>query len=603
MASADETERRLAARILLPGRAIVLHQQTLLLGLAMASGAAAALGAVGFREMLGLFQWIAFGTNVDSLIAFALDLPWWQRLAMPTLGGLIVGYFIHRFVPGGRPVAVTEVMEASAIRGAKMSLNQGLLGALANAAALGFGASSGREGPVVHFGATIGSRFARWFRRSREQSRTLLGCGIAAAVAASFNAPLAGVFFALEVVIGHYAVGAFAPIVLASLVATIISRQIYGDFPAFSIPSYSLSYFEFPAFAMLGVAAAVLAVSFVRLVPFVEKQIRRLPVPPWTRPAVGGLGVGIIAIAFPEVLGVGYGTTDDALQGELSLVLLLALLVVKTIATALTIGSGFGGGVFSPSLFLGAMLGGATGIIAGHAVPSFFQSTNITLFAGAGAYSLVGMGAVAGAILGAPISTILIIFELTGDYQLTMGVMLSTVVASVITTNWHGSSYFRDALARRGVDLSTRFEQDLLTAERVEHLMSKRYSAISLATSLVDLRLLLQTAPYNEVFVVTDDGRLFGSITLADLDEAAFDHALDGLVIAADVARRHPPMLEVGDNLRDAIALMETVQEEHVPVVDNRYSRRLVGFVHEKDVMLAYTKALVRLHKDEGAAF
>jgi chloride channel protein, CIC family len=581
----------------------VKHDQTRLIALAIVTGLAAALASSVFRELLGLFQWLAFQTTSEELIEFTANLPWWQRLLAPAVGGLIVGYFIYKFVPGGRPVGVPQVMEDSALHGANMSFNQGIRGALANAATLGFGGSAGREGPVVHFGATIGAKFARWARLPREHSRTLLACGVAGAVAASFNAPLAGVFFALEVVIGHYALAAFAPIVMASLVATITSRAIYGEFPAFVIPDYTTSYFEFPAFAMLGVAAALVAVAFLRLVPVVETQIGRLPIPTWTRPAVGGLGVGIIALIFPEVLGVGYGTTDGALKGELSLLLLLGLLAAKTLATALTLGSGFGGGVFSPSLFLGAMLGGAFGVIAGNAIPQLLNLEEMTLFAGQGAYSMVGMGAVAGAVLGAPMSTILIIFELTGDYQLTMGVMLSTVVASVITNNWHGLSYFRGVLARRGVDMEARVEHDLLKTERVDALMSTAFSAVRLDTPLEDLRLYLQTAPHNELFVVTEDERLFGTITLADLDEAAFDHALDGLVIAADVARRSPPMLEAGDDLQDAITLMETVHEEHIPVVNSRYSRKLVGFVHEKDVMLAYNKALVRLHKDEGAAF
>lgn len=579
------------------------HDQTRLIVLAIATGLVASLAATAFREMLGLFQWVAFQTTSENLIAVAAGLPWWQRLMAPAVGGLLVGYFIYKLVPGGKPVGVPQVMEASALHGANMSLSQGVRGALANAATLGFGGSAGREGPVVHFGATVGSKFARWASLPREHARTLLACGVAGAVAASFNAPLAGVFFALEVVIGRYTLAAFAPIVMASLVSTITSRAIYGDYPAFIIPYYSTSYFEFPAFAMLGVAAAIVAVAFMRLVPFVEDQMARLPIPAWTRPGVGGLGVGVIAIAYPEVLGVGYGTTDAALQGDLDLVLLLGLLAAKTVATALTLGSGAGGGVFSPALFLGAMLGGAVGIIAGQAVPNVLELENVTLFAGPGAYSMVGMGAVAGAVLGAPISTILIIFELTGDYQLTMGVMLSTVVASVITNNWHGTSYFRGVLARRGVDMDSRVEHDLLKTERVDALMSKAFSAVSLNTPLQDLRLYLQTAPYNELFVLSEDGRLYGTITLADLDEAAFDHALDGLVIAADVARRNPPMLEAGDDLQDAITLMETVREEHIPVVNSRYSRKLVGFVHEKDVMLAYNQALVRLHRNESAAF
>ncbi len=584
-------------------RRVVLHEQLFLMVLAIATGLAASVGATAFRELLALFQWIAFGTFDDSLVDTAIHLPWWQRLCVPALGGLLVGYFIQKFVPGKQPVAVPQVMEASAMEGGRMSLKQGILGAVANAGTLGFGGSAGREGPVVHLGATIGSRFARWFRLRRNPSRTLLACGVAGAVAASFNAPLAGVFFSLEVVIGHYALAAFAPIVMASLAATIVSRQIYGDFPAFEIPVYLVSYFEFPAFALLGVAAALSAVAFMRLVHWIEDRAAGLPGPVWIRPGIGGLGVGLIAIPFPHVLGVGYGTTNAALQGDLGLLLLLALLVAKTVATALTVGSGFGGGVFSPSLFLGAMVGGVVGAIAGTIVPQLVGLGHIVQFAGVGAYALVGMGAFAGAVLGAPISTILIMFELTGDYHLTMGVMVGTVVASVITNNWHGTSFFWGALARSGIGLTSRIESDLLVAERVKNLMSKRFSAVSLATPLAELRLHLQTAPYSELFVLTEEGRLFGTITLADLDEAAFDHALDGLVIAADVARRNPPMLAADDNLQDAISLMETVHEEHIPVVNSRYSKKLIGFVHEKDVMLAYNQALVRFHREHGSAF
>jgi chloride channel protein, CIC family len=329
-------------------RSLISHEQTVLLSLAIATGLAASLAATAFREVLAGFQWLAFGTGADMMLAHVAALPWWHRLLVPAVGGLLVGFFVHRFVPGGRPVGVPQVMEASALNGAKMSLTQGIKGAVANAATLGFGGSSGREGPVVHLGATIGSRIAKWMRMPRGHARTLLACGVAGAVAASFNAPLAGVFFALEVVIGHYALAAFAPIVMASLVATVVSRAVYGDFPAFIIPNYTISAFEFPAFAMLGVAAAVLAVVLMRGVALVGHQIARLPIPAWCRPGVGGLGVGILAIAFPEVLGVGYGSTDQALKGEFALLMLLALMVAKTAAMALTIGSGFGGGGFSP---------------------------------------------------------------------------------------------------------------------------------------------------------------------------------------------------------------------------------------------------------------
>ena len=248
-------------------------------------------------------------------------------------------------------------------------------------------------------------------RLAPSQGRTLLGCGVAAAVAASFNAPIAGVFFALEVVLGHYALRAFAPIVMASVVGTLVTRAHYGNFPAFIIPEYAIvSFWEFPAFILLGAVCALAAIIFTRSVFFVEdRMVKHVPLPRWSHPVVGGLLVGVIAIQFPHVLGVGYEATDAALREQLSLSLMLALIVFKTAATAISLGSGFGGGVFTPSLFIGAMTGSAFGIVASMAFPE--------LAASHGLYAIVGMGAVAGAVLGAPISTFLIVFELVADYE------------------------------------------------------------------------------------------------------------------------------------------------------------------------------------------
>ena len=306
-----------------------------------------------------MFQSLGYGYGGERLITIVSDLPWWQILLVPALGGLAVGVFVHIYMPNRRPQGVADVIEANALRVGRMSATVGLKAAVVSAASIGVGASVGREGPMVHLGASIGAWVAKRLHMGRTPARTLLGCGVAAAVAASFNAPIAGAFFALEVVIGHYALTAFAPIVIASVTGTIISRMHYGDFPAFVMPAMRAltSFWELPAFALLGAVSAIVAIVFIRAVFLTEDMVARLPAPRWVRPALGGFAVGLLALAFPQILGVGYEATDEALSGLFPLWLLLALVVAKTGATAISLGCGFGGGVFSPSLFIGAMVG------------------------------------------------------------------------------------------------------------------------------------------------------------------------------------------------------------------------------------------------------
>ncbi len=571
---------------------------------AVVIGIASSALSIGFREAIGSIQYLGYGfADEDSWRLFA-ELPWYVLLTVPTLGGLIVGLYIRWVMPGGRPVGVAQVMEASALRSGRMSMRDGLHGAVVNFFSLGVGASAGREGPVVHLGATVGAKVADMLGLPSSGARVLLGCGVAAAVAAAFNAPLAGVFFALEVVIGHYAIGALAPIVAASVVATAVTRAVYGPYPAFQLAPFEIgSNLEFPAFAILGVGAAAVAILFMRSVLFVEKVHDRLHIPCWVRPALGGFLVGVIALGFPQVMGVGYGATSSILTMDFELAFLVGLAIAKTAATAITLGSGFGGGIFSPSLFLGAAIGGAFGYIAGMIAPGVL-APNSDIFAGEGAYALVGMGAFAAATLGAPISTILMVFEITTDYAMTTAVMIA-VVASVATVNsLQGASYFRGQLARRGIDVDrSRIEADLLRDIQVGGVISSAYSTTLPEACLRDVRLQLQTAAFGELFVVSAERRLIGTITLADLAPEAFERELDTLIVARDVARLHPPMLAAEDSLQDALGLMESRSEAHIPVVRNRENREIIGVVHERDVMLAYNQALVRLHREEGAAF
>ena len=580
------------SRVLMRVRRLIRNDQLILVVLAVGVGALAGLGTVALRQGITLVQSASFGTRSEGLIAYASQLPWWHILSVTTFGGLAVGIFIHVAIPGRRPQGVARVIEASALRGGRMSLRAGIGAAVASAASIGFGASVGREGPAVHLGATLGAWVAEKLHLTRSLSRALLGCGAAAAVAASFNAPIAGALFAHEVVVGHFAFSAFAPIVIASVTGTIVSRVVFGDFPAFELQEQSLaSFLEFPAVVGLGVLSGIMAIMFMRATMATEDAAQKLPGPAWARPAFGGFIVGLVAIVFPQVLGVGYEATDMALKEMFPLALLIALVVVKILTTAVSIGTGFGGGVFTPSLMIGAMLGGAYGVV----VTSIFPE----LSSGAGAYTIIGMGAVAAAVLGAPISTTLIVFELTDDYPLTIGVMLAVVISSIITQQFQGKSFFSWQLERAGLDLKGGFEAALLRGLSVRRTMHTESEIILIGAGLPEIRAALQESDTGELFVVKENGELFGTITLHDLSDAAFDHDVDNLINAGDIARNDPPVIYADDDLQTANKLIRDTGEHFIAVVESKDDHRLAGTLFETDVMAAYNRALIEARHEE----
>jgi len=427
-------------------RSFLSDRQPLLWLLALAIGIGVAYAAIVFRALIGIFQLPWLMSTSERVASLAAEADWWQILLGPTLGGLLVGFILERYMPGRRAHAVADVIEARAIRDCRIDPKVGLLSAGLAALSLGSGASAGREGPVVHLGATLASMAEDRFKLSPGARRTLLASGVAAAVSASFNAPIAGVLFAHEVILAHYAVRAFVPLVIASVAAAIIARLHFGNFPAFVIPEYQItSYWEFPAFAMLGVVCAVVAILFEFALMVTERITWRVDMPLPVRTALSGLAVGLIALVLPQVLGVGYETTDDALYQKLPLWLLLSLIVAKTAATAISLAGRFAGGIFSPSLYLGAMTGAAFGSIAIAAFPELGSSQ--------GLYAILGMGAVAGAVLGAPISTTLIVFELTGGYQMTIALLLTVSLSVGLTQTFLGHSYFHWQLGKRGLFL------------------------------------------------------------------------------------------------------------------------------------------------------
>ena len=428
--AARRITRYLTERIFPNFRDFVEQKSLLIWLLALFIGTGVAYAAIGFRLLIGSFQMLWLGIASERVYQAASELPWFVILLPPAIGGLIVGLLLKTYMSGNRVHGVADVIEARAIRDCNIDLKTGLWSALLSAISLGSGASAGREGPVVHLGATIASVLENRFNLPHHARRTLLAAGVGAAVSASFNAPIAGVLFAHEVILSHFAQRAFIPIVIASVAGTLINRFHLGNYAAFIVPEYQItSYWEFPAFALLGLTCALVAIAFQFAIILAERMAWSIELPIWSRPAIGGLLIGAMAIFFPQILGVGYDATDMALKLQFGLYLMIALIVIKAAATAITLASRFGGGIFSPSLYLGAMTGAAS-----EQFPEIASSQ--------GLYAILGMGAVASAMLGAPISTTLIVFELTGGYEMTIALLLTVSIASGLAFAVNGQSFF-----------------------------------------------------------------------------------------------------------------------------------------------------------------
>ncbi len=438
--------------------------------LALFIGIAAGLAALLFRLGIGKVQAFLYGVDDPrNLHSFAETLPWYWILLIPVLGGLLVGAVLNWFTGDGRVRSVAEVIEGAALYEGRVERRAGMGSAIASFITLSAGGSSGREGPVVHLAAVMAAWVSVRIKASGITARDLMGCAVAAAVSASFNAPIAGAIFALEVVLRHFAVRAFAPIAIASVAGTVINRLEFGNVTEFHLPvDGSLSFYvELPAFFLLGLVSGLVAVVFMRAVFWSDTIAGRFyaytRMPRILRPALAGLILGAVAIFFPHVIGVGYETTSAALTGELLLHEAIIFAMIKTFAVAVTLGGRMGGGIFSPSLMVGAMTGLAFGLMATALFPNVSGSETI--------YALAGMGAVAAAVLGAPISTTLIVFELTGDWQTGIAVMAAVSLSSALASRLVHRSYFLTLLERRNVHLSAGPQAYLLSTLRVAGLM------------------------------------------------------------------------------------------------------------------------------------
>ncbi|MFY0690875.1 MAG: chloride channel protein [Paracoccaceae bacterium] len=438
--------------------------------IALLIGIAAGFAALFFRKGIDALKAYLYGTTeVETLADFAATLPWYWIVGLPIAGGLLTGLILHFFTPDGRVRSVADVIAGSALNNGRVEKRAGLASAAASLITLSSGGSTGREGPVVHLAGVISSWVCGLLRADGITGRDLLGCAVAAAVSASFNAPIAGALFALEVVLRHFAVHAFAPIVIASAAGTVINRLEFGDVTEFTLPAENILsfYVELPAFLMLGIVSGLVAVVLMRAIFWADdlgtvvQNATRMP--RWLRPAAAGALLGIIALWFPHIIGVGYGTTSAALTGSLLLHEAIVFAVIKTAAVAITMAGRMGGGVFSPSLMVGALTGLAFGGIATSIFPNVSGAETL--------YALAGMGAVAAAVLGAPISTTLIVFELTGDWQTGLAVMVAVSLSTALSSRLVDRSFFLTQLERRGVHLAAGPQAYLLSMYRVANVM------------------------------------------------------------------------------------------------------------------------------------
>ena len=562
------------------------NEHTIMAVLAVLVGLAGGLGAVVFRYLISLFQTMGYGGRND-LLELVVNLPWYYRVGVPVIGGLIVGPLVYFFAREAKGHGVPEVMEAIALKGGVIRKRVVVVKTLASAICIGSGGSVGREGPIVQIGSAVGSTLGQFMKVSADRMRILVGCGAAAGIAATFNAPIAGSMFALEIVLGDFGLATFSPIVISSVVATAVSRYYLGDTPAFIVPVYELvSAWELPMYLFLGFFCALVGITFTKTLYRIEDLFDAIKFPEYLKGIIGGLLLGAGSLAFPQILGVGYGAINIALMQKLAWWVLLILVPGKILATSITIGSGGSGGIFAPSLFLGAMAGGFFGTVAHHLFPGITASP--------GAYSIVGMGAVVAATTHGPLSAMLILFEMTGDYKIILPLMLSCIIAAIAAGQLLRDSIYTLKLARRGIDIKEGKEVNVLKSMFVKDVMNPNVETIAEALPLGQIANVISKSKFNSFPVLNAQNQLIGILSFNDYNEAIFDEDLKDLVVARDLATTNLVTMSMDDNLWTALEKISAKDFAVLPVVSAQDPNKLEGVVSRRDIIGAYNKAVLK---------
>jgi chloride channel protein, CIC family len=542
-------------------------------------GVGGGFGAILFRWMISLFQDLFFGQG-QHLLSF---LGPYYVIIIPATGGIIVGIIVYLFASEAKGHGVPEVMLAVAAGGSKIRPRVAAVKALVSSICIGSGGSVGREGPIVQISSALGSTIGQIFQLSEDKKRILIACGAAGGIAATFNAPLAGIFFGLEVILREYGTRYFSSVVLSAVTATVISRTFLGSSPAFITPSYGLlNSYDIVFYFILGLLAAVTGWFFIKALYKCEDIFDAIKMPTYLKPAIGGLLLGIIGLYFPQIFGVGYPSIEKTLNGQLGPMLVFGLIGLKIIATSLTLGSGGSGGVFAPSLFIGAMLGSSFGSFLHFIFPGISISP--------GAYAMVGMAAVFAGAAQAPISAILILFEMTGDYKIILPLMITCVISTLVVKWISKDSIYTLKLSRRGIDILKIKNEDLMENITVSEVMFKNVVTVSDTSTVREAGLLVKSTTHRGFPVLDNLGRLKGIISHQDINAALKEGNGDkpvAEIMTTDLLFCYPE-----ESLRNALEKMGERDIGRLPVVEHDDPEHLIGLITRKGIISGYNLRL-----------
>ncbi len=565
-----------------------MTEHTFMIIIALIIGMLGGFGAIAIRAMIKWISSLSFpgsGTVLENITAA----PWYVIVAAPVVGGLIVGPIIHFLAREAKGHGVPEVMQSLILKGGAIRPRVAFVKALASSITIGTGGSVGREGPIVQIGASLGSTMGRFFRVSPTRMKTFVGCGAAAGIAAAFNAPVAGALFAVEILLGDFAFTQFSPIVISSVMATVISHSFEGNFAAFQVPRYQLvSPYELFFYFILGALCAFAAYAFIKVLYFTEDFFdNHFRIPEYLKPAVGGVAIGLVALAVPQIMGVGYDSINNALHGKTVWHMALLLIFVKIVATSVTLGSGGSGGIFAPSLFIGAMVGCAFGWLVHGQFPGIAASP--------GAYALVAMGGLVAGTTHAPITAIIIVFELTNDYHIILPLMITCIISTIISTGLSRESIYTLKLVLRNIHIKDGAEINVMKSIFVKDVYTPHAETISNRSNFNDI-VNTVIAGRDPLFPVIDGrGKLTGMLSLNDVKDHLFDRdVLQNLLIADDIAVKEFDTVTLDDNCQTALDLIGSGNLEGLPVVHPRRPDTLMGMIWRRDVLEAYNKEIER---------
>lgn len=569
--------------------ALTEHSRLLVL-----AGIVGVFGAIGSLIFVLMLEALTRLLRADTAEAW-LPNPWIFPL-IPAGGALVAGVLITRWAAEAKGHGVPEVIKAVALNDGRMRPQAAFIKVIASALTIGSGGSAGQEGPMVQIGSTIGSTLSQWMKLSPNRTRILVSCGAAAGISATFNAPFAGVLFALEVILGEFRLESFSPVVIASVLSNLIWHEVRGAEPVFHIPAYSMvSLFEVPLYSFLGILCGIVGVNFGKTLALTEDWAERFPAPEWLKPALGGLALGILAVLVgPEILGNGYEMISLMMAGTIPFWTLAFLVVLKTMATNLTLGTGASGGIFAPALFMGAAAGGAFGVAINAVIPTYT--------AGAGAYALVGMAAVVASATHAPLTAMLIIFEMTGNYDMILPVMLAAVVATLFARRVTHDSIYLMKLTREGIRLRSGRDVMVLERLRVRDVMHTDVVTVREDAPLAAILNKIQTTSHSSFPVLDRDGRYTGMLSFNSVRGALTEVELRMLLIAADFVDRDYLTTTPAEDLHAVLQKMQQQDVTALPVLSADDPTQLVGVVSQVDVLGAYNTEVAKRQVAQQAA-